>query len=170
MEDGKGNGEGAKRRAPAKRSTGSGSSEEGSKLSLDFVASDTARETIRSMGFGDAQFNGEFSKFVQYYMARGYARADWNAALISWFQRATPDPRATPQATIIGKVFVVEGTTEWACWQQHLREKNGKGSPSTDWTNADNRSQRGWWFLTKFPPGYDEATGEKLPTKAEDAA
>lgn len=37
--------------------------------------------------------------------------------------------------------------------------------------NDDGVEREGAWFIKRFPPGYDEATGEKLaPTDAEDAA
>lgn len=124
------------------------------------------------MGFGDEQFNNEFSKFMAYYMARGYSRADWNAALISWFQRAKPD--AKPPAAnlaIVNKVFVVEGTLEWNCWSQYWRETRGRSwSATVENTGANGRTQTGWWRPTRFPPGYDEATGEKLQGKNGEAA
>lgn len=164
LEDGKGMGEGAKP-APAKHSS-SGSEKEispGSKLSLDFSPSPDCRTTITAMGFGEAQFNNEFSKFAAYYMARGYSRADWNAALVSWFQRATPDAKpAGPELAIVNKVFVEEGTLEWTCWVSEHR-RLGKRSPICRDTRVDDHVKTGWWFSTRFPPGYDEVTGEYRP-------
>lgn len=66
--------------------------------------------------------------------------------------------------------FVIEGTLEWNCWEQHLRETTGRGSPTTDHRDARGVIRRGWFRPTLFPSGYDEATGEKLPPKTEDAA
>jgi hypothetical protein len=68
--------------------------------------------------------------------------------------------------------FIVEGTLEWACWDRHLRETTRKGSPVTDDRSGEGRVvRRGWWRPTRVPPGYDEATGEKLPPASkEDAA
>jgi hypothetical protein len=66
--------------------------------------------------------------------------------------------------------FIVEGTMEWACWERHLRETTGRGSPVTD-SNHNNGFRRGWYRTTKVPSGYDEATGERItPTESEDAA
>jgi hypothetical protein len=66
--------------------------------------------------------------------------------------------------------FIVEGTLEWNCWERHLRETTGRGSPVTDSKDANDRFRRGWWRPTKVPPGYDEATGEKLPPASEEDA
>lgn len=67
--------------------------------------------------------------------------------------------------------FIIEGTLEWSCWERHLRETTGRGSPVTDNRDENGRVRRGWFRPTRVPPGYDEATGEKLaPTGAEDAA
>lgn len=142
-------------------------------LTLDFSPSASCRETIEAMGFAETQFNSEFSKFVAYYMARGYHRADWNAALVSWFQRATPDAKPSAPSVdlaIVNKVFVVEGTLEWTCWSQHWKETRGVGWSRTIARHDENgHIQNGWWRPTRFPPGYDEATGERLEKK-DDAA
>jgi hypothetical protein len=163
-EDGKGEGEGAK---PA-RAKG-----DASLLRRDFEPSVATRDAIGKLGFGETQYAAELAKFFTYYAARGYERADWDAALISWFQRAKPDPSQEPRppaaTAMVGKVFVIEGTLEWNCWQRHMLETRGKGSAVTDASDG-NRMQRGWWFVTKFPPGYDEATGEKLAPKNDEAA
>jgi hypothetical protein len=163
---GVGNGEGAKTRPPTK----AGYVSEESKLTIDFVPSDVSRETIRGMGFGDAQFNGEFSKFMAYYAARVARRADWNAALVSWFQRAKPDGSAAVNLALVGKVLIIEGTLEERCWQQDTREKTGRAMPIIDVKTDNDRLVRGWYKPTLFPPGYDEATGEKLPPKSDEAA
>lgn len=167
---------GREARAPAKRSdsgSGRGQSGDGTVLTLDFSPSASCRETIEAMGFAETQFNSEFSKFVAYYMARGYHRADWNAALVSWFQRATPDAKPSAPSVdlaIVNKVFVVEGTLEWACWSQHWKETRGVGWSRTIARHDENgHIQNGWWRPTRFPPGYDEATGERLEKK-DDAA
>jgi hypothetical protein len=64
------------------------------KLTLDFSPSEATRQTIRGMGFEDKQFNKEFSRFHPYYMGRGTVADDWDAMLVSWFQRATPEAAA----------------------------------------------------------------------------
>lgn len=174
---GNGMGEGASAPAPAKRSdssSGRGQSGDGTALTLDFSPSPVCRETIEAMGFAEAQFNSEFSKFVAYYMARGYRRADWNAALVSWFQRAIPEAKPSLPAVdlaIVNKVFVVEGTLEWTCWSQHWKETRGVGWSRTIARHDEHgHTQNGWWRPTRFPPGYDEATGERLEGKNGEAA
>jgi hypothetical protein len=164
-----GAGVGAKERAPANRSDpGKG----GTKLTLEFHPTDVTLESIRGSGFGEKQIAGEFSKFVQYYMARGYERVDWNAQLLSWFQRTKPDGSEKPTSplAVVGKVLVIEGTIEERCWQQHKRETTGRSMPIVDINGDDGRTYRGWWCPTKFPPGYDDPSGEKLPASSDEAA
>jgi hypothetical protein len=64
--------------------------------------------------------------------------------------------------------FIVEGTLEWSCWERYLHETTGRGSPVTDNRDSEGRLRRGWFRPTRFPPGYDEATGEKLAPKSDD--
>lgn len=123
----------------------------------------------------------------EYWLREGYATGTVLAAIetvlkrgkaistLEYFDGAIKDQHAkapapaTPQV-VSSQEFIIEGTLEWTCWDQHLRETTRKGSPSTDRTGDDGRVYRGWYRPTKFPPGYDEATGERLPGKAEDAA
>lgn len=67
--------------------------------------------------------------------------------------------------------FIIEGTLEWSCWERHLRDTTGRGSPVTDNRDENGRVRRGWFRPTRVPAGYDEATGEKLaPANAEENA
>jgi len=69
------------------------------------------------------------------------------------------------------QTFIVEGTLEWNCWDQHLRSTTGRGSPVTDNRDENGRLRRGWYRPTLVPDGYDEATGERIaPSENEDAA
>lgn len=74
---------------------------------------------------------------------------------------------AVPQVVSIQE-FVIEGTLEWACWDRHMRETTGRGSPVTDNRDDAGRVRRGWFRPSKVPPGYDEATGEKLETDSRE--
>lgn len=80
-------------------------------------------------------------------------------------------PQQTTLQVVSRKVWVDHGTPEWSAWE---RESPGRrGWPMTDQKDADGRltGRRGWLFESIVPPGYDEATGEKLqPSAAEDAA
>jgi hypothetical protein len=139
-------------------------------LTIDFSASDETRQEIRGMGFGDEQYNNEFSKFIAYYMARGTVRPNWNAQLVSWFQRATPEPtKPAAKDFFVDKVFVIEGTLGWKSWVAHTKEIRGiTWSRTIERKDDAGRIQVGWWWPKEFAPGYDEATGEKLPPASEE--
>jgi len=80
-------------------------------------------------------------------------------------------PAATDLQVVSTQIFIVEGTLEWSCWERYLRETTGRGSPVTDNRDEHGRLRRGWYRPTIVPPGFDEATGERLaPTGNEDAA
>ena len=79
----------------------------------------------------------------------------------------------TPSLQIVSnKVFVVEGSIEWGAQQGHARETTGRGTPVIDEKDSDGRltGRRGWLFDSLVPPGFDEATGERLPPKNDEAA
>ena len=167
---GVGNGEGA-RRAPAKPAIGLVG---GSKVSIDFIPADATLAAIRAMGFGDAQYNTEFSRFIPYYMGRGTKADDWNAMLLSWFQRAKPEAAAPspPSGSMVNKVFVIHDTLGWKSWVAHIFATKGiRWSKTLERKDDAGHVQHGWWWPAEYAPGYDEATGEKLaPTDAENAA
>lgn len=126
-------------RSPARISKGS-SKEEGSLLDFAFEPSLDAVSMVKGKGFGDEQFRSELSKFMAYYMAKGAHRADWNAALVLWFERAKADP--VPSGPIAKKFHVKTDTEQWRAWCKHL----GK-TPATD-------RNFGWFFDSEWPPGY----------------
>jgi hypothetical protein len=92
----------------------------------------------------------------------------FDAAIREDHAKAASAP-AGPQIVSIQE-FIIEGTPEWSAWNQHLRETTGRNSPVTD--NRDERGclRRGWFRPTLVPPGYDEATGEKLAPAGEENA
>jgi hypothetical protein len=67
-------------------------------------------------------------------------------------------------------VFIEAGTPEAAAHQMHRQER--KMRPARMWlVTAGNVEKSGFYADRRVPPGYDEATGEKLaPSDAEDAA
>lgn len=92
MEEEKEEGEGSKpARAKNLKSDG--------RLSLEWSPSLECRTAIASMGFHETQFNSEYSKFTAYHMSRGSNRADWDATLISWFQRTSPAKPPPPDTS-----------------------------------------------------------------------
>ncbi len=78
-------------------------------------------------------------------------------------------PTATDLSLVSSQVFVIVGTTAHACWDRYSRENGGRGFPVSQ-RQIGNTMQDGWYHPTKFPPGFDEATGERIPPSAEDAA
>lgn len=110
-------------------------------LGLDFVPTAETVTSIKTMGFGDEQFRNELSKFMAYYMARGTLRADWNSALLSWFQRAKPTPVQEAPPPVTKKIHVKVDSDQWRAWCKHL----GK-APPTD-------RNFGWSFDSEWPPG-----------------
>lgn len=78
---------------------------------------------------------------------------------------------AAPHLTVVGnkKVFVIHGTQAWTCWQQV--SPGGRGWPVRQRENDRGVLQDGWDFESEYPPGYDEATGERIASaENEDAA
>jgi hypothetical protein len=141
---------------------------------INFKPSDATRETIRGMGFGDQQFNKEYTKFLPYYMGRGTIADDWDAMLVSWFQRTIPEAAPPPSASgvaMINRVFVVVESLGWKSWVTHIKETKGiTWSRTIERTDDAGHVQHGWWWPAEYAPGYDEATGERIAPQSEDAA
>jgi hypothetical protein len=76
---------------------------------------------------------------------------------------------ASDLQVVSSQVFVVVGTLAHACWDRYSRENGGRGYPVTQ-KHVGNVLMEGWHHPTEFPPGYDEATGEKRAPANEDAA
>ena len=86
-----------------------------------------------------------------------------NAAVREAHAKAAPENLQI----VSSKVFVVQGTFEWNAWQVVYAPR---GTPTRERKDADGRVQVGWDFPTLWPEGFDEATGERIPPSAEDAA
>lgn len=78
------------------------------------------------------------------------------------------DP-ATGADMTSGWFFVAEQTDEMAAFAHDAQVRNVK-PPWVYEVVIDGVEKRGFFSARRWPAGYDEATGEKLPTKAEDAA
>ena len=79
--------------------------------------------------------------------------------------------KAGPALQVVSsRVWVDEGTPEWACWQREY--PGGRGSPVTDQKDANGRltGRRGWEFDSLVPAGYDEATCERIGPASEEHA
>lgn len=93
---------------------------------------------------------------------------------LEYFDGAIKDAhaKAAPEKlqVVSSKVFVIVGTQGWISWDtEHRAANNGRGLPTTQ-HQIGNVIRDGWWCTSEFAPGWDEATGEKLPPSAEDAA
>jgi uncharacterized protein YdaU (DUF1376 family) len=88
-------------------------------FSLEFQPSSACREAVAAMGFSEQLFNREYSKFSAYYLARGTKRVDWNAALISWLQRASPSHVPVPY--FAEKLTIEQAVEQWARFERWSR-------------------------------------------------
>jgi hypothetical protein len=61
--------------------------------------------------------------------------------------------------------FVIIGTPEWNAWQM---VSGPRGTPTRERRDAEGRIQTGWDFPKRWPDGFDEATGEKLPPQSNE--
>lgn len=152
-------------------------SDKPTKIGADFQPSAHSVEYAKSLGMADAVFNRELSKFIAFNMSAHRAAVDHQATFRLWCERwrEREDKEGRPlqvvsDASAIATVLIVEGTPEEACWQQFTRETTGRPMFICKQINAEGREVRGARRPSAFPPGYDEATGEKLAPKGDEAA
>lgn len=85
-------------------------------------------------------------------------------------QHAKAPAASTELQVVSQRVFVEVGTLAWTCWCQWHRD-NKRAPPIQRDTKVENIIKTGWWFDSEYPPGYDEATGERIaPSEQESAA
>jgi hypothetical protein len=68
------------------------------------------------------------------------------------------------------KVVVIEGTLEFTCWNQYLRETGQRPLFVCRQLSANDVIVMGSLCDSLFPPGYDEATGERIVPSGDEAA
>ncbi len=68
--------------------------------------------------------------------------------------------------TMAGWFLIIQGTLEETCWQQYSREKTGKPMFICKQLH-EGREVMGTKKPTLFPPGYDEATGERIAPSSD---
>lgn len=68
-----------------------------------------------------------------------------------------------------GKIWVDEGTVEWSAHQHYAQSRKIRPRLATT-RSEDGVTRTGAYFDSKVPHGYDEATGERIAPKSEDAA
>ncbi|MBR1193222.1 hypothetical protein [Bradyrhizobium sp. AUGA SZCCT0160] len=75
------------------------------------------------------------------------------------------------QVVASGKVWVDEGTPEWACHQAEAFRLNRRGTPSTDHRDENGQvtGRRGWYFASQWPEGFNDF-GERIAPAEENAA
>ncbi|MGX9392547.1 hypothetical protein ACWX0K_20435 [Nitrobacteraceae bacterium UC4446_H13] len=95
-------------------------------------------------------------------------------ATLEYFDGAIRDQhaKAPPAAELLVvsmKVFVEHGTPEWHCHCDD-RKRRGLPPPICRDTRIENVIKTGWWFDSRVPEGYDEATYEYHPPADEAVA
>lgn len=78
-------------------------------------------------------------------------------------------PAPNLQVVTNKKIFVEVGTLGWSAWDHHSRSTGGRGWPVSQ-HRVENVLKDGFWFDSEYPPGYDEATGERIPPTTDEAA
>jgi hypothetical protein len=95
-------------------------------------------------------------------------------ATLEYFDGAIRDqhakaPPAAELQIVSTKVFVEQGTPEWHCHCDD-RKRRGLPPPICRDTRIENVIKTGWWFDSRVPEGYDEATYEYHPPADEAVA
>jgi hypothetical protein len=146
-------------------------------LKATFTASCLGRSTIPDMAIIRTWLLDGISMLTISTTVPALLKRKTDMASLAYCDKAVREAHAKqPDPVLVEKYlnqeFVIEGTMEWSCWEQHLRATTGRGSPVCDQKDASGRTtgKRGWPRPSLVPPGYDEATGEKLAPKSEDAA
>jgi hypothetical protein len=124
-------------------------------------------------GLFPSDLEGECCKFIDHARAHGRVSPDWSAACRNWCRDSARRRNLKPRTKVevAGKVdqtFISETMhpKQWAAWQAYYRSKGGLGTP----TNQNG----GWYFLSEWPPGYEEASDVSVaavavPDEAEEA-
>jgi hypothetical protein len=147
-------------------------------LKAVFTAECLGRSTIPDMAIIRTWLSDGISMLTISTTVPALLKRKADMASLAYCDKAVREAHAKqPDSALVEKYlsqeFIIEGTMEWSCWEQHLRATTGRGSPVCDQKDATGRTtgKRGWPRPTKVPPGYDEATGEKLaPASEENAA
>lgn len=144
-----------------------------------YQPSERAVEYAFSLGMKKVDLNSELSKFVAMSMATRAVTFNPDMSFKVWCDRwldhkRKHNPEYVPETVSssgasIRRVFVEVGTLAWTCWCQWHRD-NGKHPPIQRDTRFEDTIKTGWWFDSEYPPGYDEATGEKLQPQSEENA
>lgn len=79
---------------------------------------------------------------------------------------------ATNLQLVSNKVWVDEGTEEWASHQTAAFERTGRGTQVTDHKDENGRvtGRRGWYFASKWAEGFNDFGERIAPSENEDAA
>lgn len=144
----------------------------------NYEPSDRAIEYAYSLGMKKADLNAELSKFIALSMASRITsyNPDMNFKVFCdrWLEfklRRDPNWKPEPAPTVVEVkpfVLVIENTLEASCWAQHNRDR-GLRPLFFCKQIKDGNEVIAARCDTLFPPGYDEATGERIQS-AEDAA
>lgn len=66
-------------------------------LSDQFEPTSETIKSAKSLGLSSEELNEEFDKFMDYYLADGCKKSDWQLMLLNWFERAIEYKNKNPQ-------------------------------------------------------------------------
>lgn len=152
-----------------------------------YQPSDRAIEYAYSLGMKKAELEAEHRKFVNMSVAARAKSYNPDMSFKAWCDRwldfkrqkdpnwkPAPEPaKAEPEVDRSGWPIVVEGTLEHTCWNIVNREQGRRPLFLCKQISGDGTVyERAAKCPTLFPPGFDEATGERIApsTQNEDAA
>jgi uncharacterized protein YdaU (DUF1376 family) len=144
-----------------------------------YEPSDRAIEYAFSLGMKKADLNAELSKFIATSMAARVKSYNPDMSFKVWCDRwlefklrKDPNWRPVPEAAPVPQrvyVLVIQGTLEASCWAQYNKERRLRPLFFCKQL-LDGAEVIAARCDTLFPPGYDEATGEKLAPSSDEAA
>jgi hypothetical protein len=142
-----------------------------------YQPSDPAIEYAYSLGMKKVELNDELRKFITKSISLRVVSFNidmnfklWCDRWLAWKRKNNPDWTPAPEVAAAPPepcVYVYESTLEANCWLQYR-----KGKPLFFCKQIIDGAERvAARCPSMFPPGYDEATGERIaPSENEDAA
>jgi hypothetical protein len=149
-------------------------------IDINYGPSEPAIEYAFSLGMKAVDLKSELSKFIARSLETRAVSFNPDMSFKVWCDRwldfkrkKDPDWKPTPEPVAASQepyVLVIQGTTEAVCWDAYNRDRGLR------WLFFSKHIVNGAEAVaarckTLFPPGYDEATGERIaPPESENAA
>lgn len=155
---------------------------EGEAIFIDetYVPSERAEEYAFSLGMKKTDLDAELRKFITMSVA---ARAKsynpdmsfkvWCERWLDYKRKGNPDWKPEPAPVVVPQepfVLIVQGTPEAAALIQYHKDQRWRPPFFCRQIIEGGVEIIAAKAKSLYPPGYDDATGEKLPPSAEDAA